>query len=39
MEKKEKIKFWLPYMKTLTNCENPSSKPFQIACSGIHKEA
>jgi hypothetical protein len=31
----KKIKFWLASMKTLTNCENPSSNPLQIACCGI----
>ncbi len=33
--RKEKIKFWLASMKRLTNCENPSSNPFQIACCSI----
>jgi hypothetical protein len=27
------------YMKTLTNCENPSSNPLQTACFGIQKPA
>ncbi len=32
---KTKDKFWLASMKTLTNSENPSSTPLQIACCGI----
>ena len=33
----EKIKDKVLAMKTLTNCENPSSNPLQIACCGIQE--
>ncbi len=33
----QKIKFWHAYMKTLSNCENPSSNPLQTACCGIQE--
>jgi hypothetical protein len=32
--RKEKIKFWLASMETLSNCKNPSSNPLQTACCG-----
>jgi hypothetical protein len=37
--RKEKMKFWLASMKTLTNCKNPSSNPLQTACCGIDEPA
>ncbi len=36
---KSKIKFLLASMKSLTNCENPSSNPRQGACSGFPRAA
>ncbi len=36
---KQKIKFWLDSMKTLTNFENPSSNHLQTACCGIQETA
>jgi hypothetical protein len=35
------IKFWLASMKTLTNCDNPSTScnPLQIAYCGIQEAA
>jgi hypothetical protein len=37
--RKFKIKFLLASMKSLTNSENPSRKPFQEACSGFQVTA
>ncbi len=36
---KDQFKFWLASMKTLTNCENRSINPLQIACCGIQEAA
>jgi hypothetical protein len=35
--KKKKDKFWLAFMKTLTNCENSSRNLLQIACGSIQE--
>jgi hypothetical protein len=39
LRRKLKIKFLLSSLKSLTNSENPSSNPFQEACSGFQVAA
>jgi hypothetical protein len=39
MEKIKVKKFFVPSMKTLTSCENPSSNPLQIGCCGKQEAA